>query len=288
VAIATLCSIGNVLSFQAIHPTARTQHRWLPEQQVKVLPHSPVSSQVSFSRSSPSRANRTFRYAADLQKETDPSPNKSIGLQQFTRRLSLLRMYARRWLAQCRRTVTSLALSLLVVFACYTNAAWAVSGGRMGGSFGATSRSSHGSYGSSMSRNVQPSRYHYNVGPRYNIHTGPSSGLYGSFGRDNFPGGTSVATRFSPHDIALLGTVTIVFAVGFSNNRRRNGESSPLGPGATVASLTLSLNAQNRNDPDCVLNRLKSISEKFDTSQRKGVQDLVSEGMDDGNVCARV
>jgi uncharacterized membrane protein len=105
-------------------------------------------------------------------------------------------------------------------------------------------------------------------------HLGPSSRMYGS--RENFPGDTSIATRFSPSDIALLTTTTIVLAYGFTNKKRLNGENSPLGPGATVASLTLSLDAQNRNDPDCLLNRLKSISEKFDTSHRKGVQDLVA------------
>lgn len=144
----------------------------------------------------------------------------------------------------------------------------------MGGSFGATSRSNFGSYGTTS--RAAPMGRISDAGPRMHMHAhlGPSSRLYGS--NDNFPGGTSVATRFAPSDIALLTTTTIVLAYGFGNKRRRLGETSPLGPGATVASLTLSLDAQNQNDPDCLLNRLKSISERYDTGQRKGVQDLVA------------
>jgi hypothetical protein len=268
IAILFLFLLENVVSFQTIHPPVRTQNRWLPEQRVKVLRRSPFSSQLTFSRS-PDRATLTSQFAANFQ---NSSPKKSL---QLSSRLSLLQMYAKRWLRRCRQTVTSLAFSLLVIFSCHSNAAWAVSGGRMGGSFGATSRSSSSSYGTT-SRAVPMGRYHYDSGPRMHVHAhwGPSSRLYGS--RDNFPGGTSVATQLSPSPIALLATTTIVFAYGFTNNRRRNGETSPLGPGATVASLTLSLGAQNRNDPDCLLNRLKSVSENFDTSQRQGVQDLVS------------
>jgi hypothetical protein len=276
VAVATLFLLENVASFQKIHLPVRTQNRgWLPEQRVKVMHRSPVSSQLSFSfSSSPSRATLTSPYAATVQNETDPSPKKANSLQ-FLSRLSLLRTYAKRVLRKCRQTVASLAFAVLLVFFCHSNAAWAVSGGRMGGSFGATSRSS--SYGTtSRGVRVPMGQYHPNAGPRMHMHAhlGPSSRMYGS--RENFPGDTSVATQMSPSSIALLTTTTIVLAYGFGTKRRRDGETSPLGPGATVASLTISLGAQNRNDPDCLLNRLKSISDKFDTSHRKGVQDLVA------------
>lgn len=124
-------------------------------------------------------------------------------------------------------------------------------------------------------------RHMSNAGPRmHNSQLGLSSSkLYGS-NNANFPGGgtSTVATRFSPSDIALLTTTTIVMAYGFgTSKRRRDGaDVSPLGPGATVASITLSLGGQNRNDPDCLLNRLQSVSQRFDTSQRRGVQDLVA------------
>jgi uncharacterized membrane protein len=272
VAIASLCLLENVVSFQTIHQPLRTQtqNRWLPAEQV--LQRSPVSSQLSFSRS-PSCEFLTSQYATNIQNEIDPSPPKKANPLHLLSRFSLLRMYAKRWLRKCRQTVTSLAFSVLVICSCHSNAAWAVSGGRMGGSFGATSRSNFGSY-TSTSRAAPMGRYHSNAGPRmHDSSLGPSSKLYGSA---NFPGGTAVATRFAPSDIALLTTTTIVMAYGFGSKRRRDGEMSPLGPGATVASITLSLDAQNQNDPDCLLNRLKAISERFDTSQRKGVQDLVA------------
>jgi uncharacterized membrane protein len=274
VAIATLFLLQNVVSFQTIHQPVRTQNqnRCLPEQRVKGTQRSSVSSQLYFSRS-PSCAALTAQYVTNVQNEIDPLPKKAPALQILSR-FSLLRMYAKRLLRKCRQTVTSLAFSVLVIFSCHSNAAWAVSGGRMGGSFGATSRSNFGSY-SSTSRAAPMGRYHSNAGPRmHDSQLGPSTKLYGSSA--NFPGGTSVATRFAPSDIALLTTTTIVMAYGFGTKRRRDGEVSPLGPGATVASITLSLDAQNQNDPDCLLNRLKSISEKFDTSRRKGVQDLVA------------
>jgi uncharacterized membrane protein len=261
------------VSFQTIHQPLRTQNRCLSEQRVKVLQRSPVSSQLSFSRS-PSCEFLTSQYATNIQNEIDPLPPKKANALHLLSRFSLLRMYAKRWVRKCRQTVASLAFSILVICSCHSNAAWAVSGGRMGGSFGATSRSNFGSY-TSTSRAAPMGRYHSNAGPRmHDSQLGPSTKLYGS--NSNFPGGTMVATRFSPSDIALLTTTTIVLAYGFGSKRRRDGEVSPLGPGATVASITLSLDAQNRNDPDCLLNRLKTISDKFDTSRRKGVQDLVA------------
>jgi uncharacterized membrane protein len=275
ITFAALLLLENVVSFQTVHQPVRTQNqnRFLPEQLVKGTQRSPLSSQLSFSPS-PSCATLTAQYVSNVQNEIDPLPEKAPAALQILSRFSLLRMYAKRMLRRGRQTTTSLAFSMLVIFSCHSNAAWAVSGGRMGGSFGAVSRSNFGSY-TSTSRSAPMGRYHSNAGPRMSDSQmgQSSSALYGSA---NFPGGTSVATRFAPSDIALLTTTTIVLAYGFGSKRRRDGEISPLGPGATVASITLSLDAQNQNDPDCLLNRLKSISERYDTSQRKGVQDLVA------------
>jgi len=89
-----------------------------------------------------------------------------------------------------------------------------------------------------------------------------------------------VAARFSASDVVLLtGTSALIF-YGATNNFRdkSDGDESALGPGASVASVTVALDVPSRKNPNSVLHRLKRISERANMASRKGVQDLVSEG----------
>lgn len=96
---------------------------------------------------------------------------------------------------------------------------------------------------------------------------------------------TGVATRFSTSDVVLLTGTGALIAYGvannYRNNNRRSGDDedvSALGPGASLAAVTVSLQVPNRDDPNSILNKLRRLSERADTRTRKGVQDLVSEG----------
>jgi len=179
-----------------------------------------------------------------------------------------------------RTRVAKFAGALLVVFAIHSNAAWAVTGGRMGGSFGPSTRSSSPPVSRSRPSSLPRTRYYPNTGPRIHIHTNPfpSTQVYGSYGRAETYY-TPVARRFSATDALLLTGTAGLIAYGFTNNRRQDGETSPLGPGATVASVTVCLDVPNRRDPNSVLNRLKRVSDQADTSRRESVQKLVADGM---------
>lgn len=93
---------------------------------------------------------------------------------------------------------------------------------------------------------------------------------------------------FSVGDVVLLTTTSGLIVYGFRNNfrRRRDREDdddytrqlSPLGPGATFTSVTVSIDVPDRDDPNCILQRLRRLAERTDTSTRKNVQNLVSEG----------
>ena len=90
------------------------------------------------------------------------------------------------------------------------------------------------------------------------------------------------------NDVVLLTATSRLMVYGFRNNfrRRRDREDdddddravSPLGPGATFTSVTVSIDVPDRDDPNCILQRLRRVAERTDTSTRKNVQNLVSEG----------
>jgi len=89
------------------------------------------------------------------------------------------------------------------------------------------------------------------------------------------------------NDVVLLTATSRLMVYGFRNNfrRRRDREDdddddravSPLGPGATFTSVTVSIDVPDRDDPNCILQRLRRVAERTDTSTRKNVQNLVSE-----------
>jgi len=293
-AATALLALDTVSSFQAFHPSSnrlQSSHSngLVPKHSGEFLVSSSsrVSTLPHLRRATPAgHHDETARNTRCLDSHKQQAPFKAWPLLG---NWALVRMRAQRWFRHCHRTVTSTAVALLVVFACHSGSALAVSGGRMGGSFGATNRFSPPSYGSpsTTSRSMPSSgRYHHqHHAPRIHVHTGSSGGsssLHGSFTtQDTFPGGTvAKASRFSASDIVLLTTTATVMAYGFTNNKRQQdggGAVSPLGPGATVASMTISLHVQDRYDPDSLLNRLKDISKQCDTNQRQGVQNLVSE-----------
>ena len=89
--------------------------------------------------------------------------------------------------------------------------------------------------------------------------------------------------------IAYYVTLTGLYgAVMYSANKSRrsdgstaaNGGSnvkSALGPGISVASLTVSLDVPDRDDPNSILNRIGDTVKRAKTGTRKGVQSLIAD-----------
>jgi uncharacterized membrane protein len=82
----------------------------------------------------------------------------------------------------------------------------------------------------------------------------------------------------TPGQIVLLSGTCVLFAYGFAKARRDSDLSSALGPGVSVASITVALDVPDRDDPGCILAKLKHIAQAADTGTRQGVQTLVSNG----------
>lgn len=87
---------------------------------------------------------------------------------------------------------------------------------------------------------------------------------------------------FSLSDILLVTGAATWVAHGISKHYQdREGidesPNSPLGPGFSVLTLTACLNVPDRNDRNSILQRLNTLSQESDTSNRKGLQDLMAE-----------
>jgi hypothetical protein len=239
-------------------------------------------SHVAAYRASPHLSRSSFVSGSFTEQDflsfPDRRPPHFIFHRVFTRFFHLI--------SQLRKSFAKVALALIIAFSLVSNPALAVTGGRMGGSFG---KSSSASMSRPMTRQPSPrsgSRgaprvaiHNHNSRPRYRYR---STSMYGSFDdallapRCHRP----VAARFSASDVVLLtGTSALIF-YGVTNNFRgkRDGDESALGPGASVASVTVALDVPSRKNPNSVLHRLKRISERANMASRKGVQDLVSEG----------
>ncbi|KAL7581002.1 hypothetical protein ACA910_005812 [Epithemia clementina (nom. ined.)] len=223
-------------------------------------------------------------------------------------RISLWKVTTR-WLSRlrfCRKRLVGVAFSLFLVLSLHLGmSAGATSGYRTGGSFKSSSHSRPSLSRPSYSR-PSPRQHHHHH--QYHYHSSgshfqpqrvqivgarplrtPWVSIYHNFSPQ--PGATYVrtverpATSFSPGDVLVLTGTGALLTYGFVNtrNQRRSGPNSasvdysPLGPGATAISVTVSMNVPDRDDPNSVLNRLEALGERVDTSTREGVQELISE-----------
>jgi len=269
-----------------------------------VTSSNPLEDQQSWSRTV--TANDPFLVKAHLSPTSAPSPHVSNKQPRNVRkeRLHLVLKYLqalqskRRWMK--RRLVTcymAMTIFLTTIFGAAGSATAAVGAGRMGGSFGPSSSSSRmtpstSSYSRSYSQSGGKSHSYTRARP-----SAPSITVYSRpvlpFRRHHRPIYVSsdgpVATRFSTSDVLLLTGTGALIAYGFSNNfrndrhndgtrRHRQQPQSLLGPGSTVASITVNLNVPDRTNPNCILQKLRRLSQQADTSSRQGVQRMVSEG----------
>jgi hypothetical protein len=187
-----------------------------------------------------------------------------------------------------------------VLFTPLQNALAAPTGGRMGGSFGgqsssrqqSTPRYSAPSYSRGFSQGYSTgyySRPSVTVSPWVSP-WGWGGGYYSPFFNPfwSSPRGVIVSTGPSIFDVIAFGIFGFVFFIvassAFQSATRSDNTfftpslSSALGPGVTVAEISVALNVPRRDDPGSILNFLQRLSRTAKTDSRVGVANLVSQG----------
>lgn len=213
----------------------------------------------------------------DGNNDIHPNPNR---LQTVKTQIKNLMKKAVSMRHKKNKLTTAFAILTLCISTMFSlpNEVLASSGGRMGGSFKSSSSRSYSSspsYSPSSSRSYSGNSRLY--GRTYS--RGPSVIVSPSYRR---PGVTVVRT---PSAVGYVIPIALYGSIVYFNNRNRkdndfrngNGNSSALGPGVSVVSLSVGLDVRDRDDPSCILARLKRLSLDANTQSRSGVQNLVSE-----------
>jgi uncharacterized membrane protein len=197
--------------------------------------------------------------------------------------------------------MTFLAAALImasVLFAPLQEAMAAPSGGRMGGSFGGSNRQSYSSGRTSSYRSqgsyTRGFTQGYGTGylSRPSVTVVPSIGGYG-YGYGGYfgapivtsPGLTVVSRGPSIVDFLIFGffatvlfrTFTSSMVMGDDDGVSTMISSSSLGPGVTVAQLSVAVRISNRKDPNNILSFLERLSRTASTDSRVGISNLVSQ-----------
>lgn len=179
----------------------------------------------------------------------------------------------------------------------------AMSGGRMGGSFAASpapttrsmpSSSSRG-YGS-RSRSYSYTRGSYYATPRPSVTIAPSVGYGYGYGLNPFGGGyygggpgvIAVSRGPSFFDLIFWGGLLFALTNVFRDVASGGADigtsflgddtvTSALGPGTSVAQVTVALQVPQRDDPNSILSVLRKLSQTAKTNKRLGIQQLTSQ-----------
>ncbi len=226
--------------------------------------------------------------ATATRKTVPPKRNLNHGIRPIINFLSSIQSALSK---NQRSLMTFLTASIIMVSILFTplqDAIAAPSGGRMGGSFGGSSRSS----GSSSSRSYSsPSRSYsrgFNQGYSSGYYSRPSVvvappviGSYG-YGYGYRSPGVVVTRGPSIVDVIIFGVFAAAIFSTFTagpNNLFDSSDSttSALGPGVTVAQISVALNVPNRNDRLSILSFLDRLSATASTDSRVGVSNLVSQ-----------
>lgn len=176
-------------------------------------------------------------------------------------------------LSPIRKKFMVACFALAIVFSHLGIAEAAPSSGRAGGSFKSSPRPS-------LSRPYRsPGNWAYSRQP-HAIHFGnPRMIVHGTSGWHHAPGIAVAAPRsMTVAEITVLASVAAIMIQGFMNNSKRQLDAGLLGTGATMIALTVAMNVPDPRDPNSIMKRLRKFSLAANTSNRKGVQDLISEG----------
>jgi Protein of unknown function (DUF1517) len=300
-----LAALSAVLRCSSFQPIARNQPcpvaTWQPWSFARTTtPPLLVSFQQSLQqRARESGCNRLGVSTCDPQATVNNAnqyPSPSMGwIGTMRNRLSngirVCKQSTRVSFRSIRRIIAAIVIAFALTLS--TPAAWAVSGGRMGGgSFKGSSGGSMGGGGrtSTLSR---PQSSHTMLPPRrtpqyYGTTVRPPSPIIiNSYGNRWYAPTheTAIAnTRVTAKDIVVMTGAGALLVYGMHNNYKNRyqgdgamGPGGLLGLGYTVGSLTVALDVPNRSDPENILSKLSRLSTTVDTISRKGVQDMLSE-----------
>lgn len=180
------------------------------------------------------------------------------------KKLRLLKLWS-----SFRKVMTCTFLALVLSMTVLSSSALAVTGGRMGGNFGpsGSSRSSSRSPSSPMRSYHSP---HRGFGRSHTVVYRNSPTVY-------YSRSPHTAYRISPVSVAVM-TGVVLYAAANLETDHSSKPRSALGPGFSVASLTVALDVPDRDASDSVLVRLKRFSDMAQTGTRRGVQDLITNG----------
>jgi len=193
----------------------------------------------------------------------------------------------------------SLSIFLLpfTLLSSFPDSAWAVqSGGRMGGSFsgGSSRQSSSRSYSAPSSRQSRGYSRGYSSGgysrpnvivspgisPFYSPFYSPFSPFYAR------PSGVVVSTGPSFGGLFFFAGVFLLASVVLSNigsnvsdtfSSTLGSNQSVLGPGVSVAEISVALEVPDRDSPNSILSALDRLSRTARTDSRVGLQNLTSQ-----------
>ena len=183
----------------------------------------------------------------------------------------------------CLATVFAFCILLLLPL---ENASAVPSGGRMGGSFGGTSRES--SAPSRTYSSPSTSRQYLYSRPSVTINPSPWYGYSPFYPAPFFPSpvyrpGLTVVTG-CPNIVGLLmffvvGLASIGFMSSFQTTGMRDHSfTRTLGPGVTVSQITVAMHVPEKKSSNSILQFLSRLSTMSNTDSRVGVSNLVNEG----------
>ena len=219
----------------------------------------------AFGEVSPSRPTRLFL--------SSRFPSPPLGFQ--IKWNSLLKK-VKASLKPIRKSILAVCFALAIVFSHAGISEAAPSSGRAGGSFKSSPRPS-------MSRPYRSSgTWGYNRQPHGMLLGHPRRIVHGASGWHHGSAVAVAAPRsMTIAEITVLLTVAAVMIQGLMNNSKREMDAGPLGSGATMIALMVAMNIPDRGDPNSIMKRLRKFSLAANTSSRKGVQNLISEGKRD-------
>lgn len=196
--------------------------------------------------------------------EPNKNKNKNDTIANFQNKLKQI--------FKIQPTAAALFLSLSIfLLSAFPNAASAVqSGGRMGGSFGGGSsrQSSSRSY-SAPSRGSSYSR---------GYSRGYSSGGYSRPNVIVTPGISPYYSPFySPFSRPFYAQPSASGVVVSNSSLTQKNNQSVLGPGVSVAEISIALDVPDRDSPNSILSALDRLSRTAKTDSRVGLQNLTSQ-----------
>jgi uncharacterized membrane protein len=234
-----------------------------------------TNPESAFAELPPSHPNRLLydsRYAAS-RLYLCPSVLQEK-LNNFQTKLTSLLRKVKAKLNPIRKQFLAACFALAIMFAPLEMAGAAPSSGRVGGSFESAS------HRTPISRPYRSSgTWGYSRQPHGTLFSNPRVIVHGATGWHYGSVGAVTARRsMAISEITVLLTVIAIMIQGVVNNNKRDMMAGPLGAGATVITLTVAMNVPDRGDSNSIMKRLRKFSLAADTSNRKGVQDLISEG----------